>query len=104
MRSLNGGWLIVSSNMKTFLTDNLDTFRSVKPLAVVQAFDPLCEVQSDKASVEITSPFEGTVKDILAKEGDVVKVGSDLCLIEVEEDQPEESTDNPQRRWECPQP
>ncbi|KAF8588522.1 CoA-dependent acyltransferase [Ramaria rubella] len=59
---------------------------SVKPLSVVQSFDPLCEVQSDKASVEITSPFDGVVKDILVKEGDVAKVGEGLCLIEVEED------------------
>ncbi len=52
----------------------------------MQAFDPLCEVQSDKASVEITSPFEGTVKDILVKEGQIAKVGEDLCTIEVEEE------------------
>lgn len=60
--------------------------RNVKPHATVQAFDPLCEVQSDKASVEITSPFDGVVKELLVKEGDIAKVGSGLCLIEVEED------------------
>lgn len=60
--------------------------RSVKPLAAVQAFDPLCEVQSDKASVEITSPFDGIVKELLVKEGDVAKVGENLCLIEVDEE------------------
>ncbi|KAL4251017.1 hypothetical protein AB1N83_013750, partial [Pleurotus pulmonarius] len=31
---------------------------SVKPQATVKSFEPLCEVQSDKASVEITSPFD----------------------------------------------
>ena len=97
MRSLNGPWLIVTSNMKTFLTDDLDTFRSVKPLAVVQAFDPLCEVQSDKASVEITSPFEGVVKELLVKEGEVAKVGENLCIIEVIEEvtEGEETTASP---------
>ncbi|KAJ4488011.1 2-oxoacid dehydrogenases acyltransferase-domain-containing protein [Lentinula aciculospora] len=56
---------------------------NVKPQAAIQAFDPLCEVQSDKASVEITSPFDGVVTELLVQEGQVAKVGSDLCLIEV---------------------
>lgn len=60
--------------------------RNVKPLAPVQAFDPLLEVQSDKASVEITSPFDGIVKELLVKEGEIAKVGERLCLIEVEEE------------------
>ncbi|KAF9257759.1 CoA-dependent acyltransferase [Marasmius fiardii PR-910] len=59
---------------------------SVKPNSTVQAFDPLCEVQSDKASVEITSPFDGVVTEILVQEGEVAKVGSGLCLIEVDEE------------------
>lgn len=62
----------------------------MKPSSAVQAFDPLCEVQSDKASVEITSPFEGTVKDILVKEGQIAKVGEDLCTIEVDGEVAEE--------------
>ena len=42
-------------------------------------------MQSDKASVEITSPFDGTVKELLVKEGDIAKVGQGLCIIEVED-------------------
>ena len=59
--------------------------RSVKSQGTVQAFDVLCEVQSDKASVEITSPFDGVLKQILVKEGEVAKVGEPLCLIETED-------------------
>ncbi|KIL60187.1 hypothetical protein M378DRAFT_26658 [Amanita muscaria Koide BX008] len=59
---------------------------NIGPKSTVQIFDPLCEVQSDKASVEITSPFDGVVKDILVAEGQVAKVGEGLCLIEVEEE------------------
>ena len=58
--------------------------RSVKSQGTVQAFDVLCEVQSDKASVEITSPFDGVLKEIFVKEGEVAKVGEPLCLIETE--------------------
>lgn len=61
--------------------------RSVKPSSKVTQFDPLCEVQSDKASVEITSPFDGVVKELLVQEGEVAKVGSGLCMIEVEEEE-----------------
>ena len=61
--------------------------RNVNPPNQVAAFDALCEVQSDKASVEITSPFDGTVKDILVKEGGIAKVGEGLCVIEVDEDE-----------------
>ncbi|KAI0761153.1 CoA-dependent acyltransferase [Trametes elegans] len=59
---------------------------NVKPSTPVNTFDPLCEVQSDKASVEITSPFDGIVKDLLVEEGHIAKVGQDLCTIEVADD------------------
>ncbi|SPC64350.1 related to lipoamide acyltransferase component of branched-chain alpha-keto acid dehydrogenase complex, mitochondrial precursor [Ustilago sp. UG-2017b] len=56
----------------------------VQPGAVVQEFDPICEVQSDKASVEITSRYAGKIKRLMYKEGDVAKVGHALCEIEME--------------------
>ncbi len=58
----------------------------VQPGAVVQEFDPICEVQSDKASVEITSRYAGRIKRLMHKEGDVAKVGHPLCEIEMESD------------------
>ncbi|SPO26375.1 related to lipoamide acyltransferase component of branched-chain alpha-keto acid dehydrogenase complex, mitochondrial precursor [Ustilago trichophora] len=58
----------------------------VQPGAVVQEFDPICEVQSDKASVEITSRYAGKIKRLMHKEGDVAKVGHALCEIEMESD------------------
>ncbi|KAG6887144.1 hypothetical protein C0995_001027 [Termitomyces sp. Mi166 len=68
---------------------------SVAPSGNVQAFDPLCEVQSDKASVEITSPYDGVVKELLVQEGEVAKVGAGLCLIEVEEEDTGSKESNP---------
>ncbi len=41
---------------------------------------PILEVETDKANVEIPSPFTGTVEEIKAKPGDVVKVGSVLMV------------------------
>jgi pyruvate dehydrogenase E2 component (dihydrolipoamide acetyltransferase) len=43
--------------------------------------DPLVEIQTDKATVDIPSPYEGTVLRILVAEGAVVPVGTELVLI-----------------------
>lgn len=58
----------------------------VQPGAAVQEFDPLCEVQSDKASVEITSRYDGVVRDLAGKVGEIVRVGQPLCFIEMDAD------------------
>jgi len=57
---------------------------SVKPGAKVEEFDELLKVQSDKAATEITSPYEGTVVELMVEVGDMAKVGKPLCRIEVE--------------------
>ncbi|KAF9978863.1 hypothetical protein BGZ73_008864 [Actinomortierella ambigua] len=49
----------------------------------VDEFDRLCEVQSDKASVEITSRFTGTIASLKYSVGDMAKVGTPLVEIEV---------------------
>lgn len=56
--------------------------RFVKTGDKIEEFDRLCEVQSDKASVEITSRFTGTVAELKYKVGDMAKVGSPLVDIE----------------------
>jgi pyruvate/2-oxoglutarate dehydrogenase complex dihydrolipoamide acyltransferase (E2) component len=43
--------------------------------------DPLVEIQTDKATVEIPSPYAGTVLKVLVAEGDVVPVGTELVVI-----------------------
>ncbi|OSX76142.1 hypothetical protein BU14_0205s0017 [Porphyra umbilicalis] len=49
---------------------------------VVAAFDPLVEVASDKASVEITAPWGGVVRRRAVADGEVAKVGEPLCWID----------------------
>jgi 2-oxoisovalerate dehydrogenase E2 component (dihydrolipoyl transacylase) len=56
----------------------------VEPGARVEEFSPLCEVQSDKASVEITSRFSGTVKKLYYEAGEMAKVGKPFVDIDIE--------------------
>ncbi|KAI0432971.1 2-oxoacid dehydrogenase acyltransferase [Xylaria sp. FL1042] len=55
----------------------------VEPEARVEEFSPLCEVQSDKASVEITSRFAGVVKKLYYDAGEMAKVGKPFVDIDI---------------------
>jgi 2-oxoisovalerate dehydrogenase E2 component (dihydrolipoyl transacylase) len=56
----------------------------VEPGARVEEFSPLCEVQSDKASVEITSRFAGVVKKLHYDAGEMAKVGKPFVDIDIQ--------------------
>ncbi|HLS66997.1 MAG TPA: dihydrolipoamide acetyltransferase family protein [Pseudogracilibacillus sp.] len=56
----------------------------VKEGDTVQEDDPLCEVQNDKAVVEIPSPVEGTVLSVKVDEGEVATVGQTLITFDAE--------------------
>ncbi|OAA49253.1 dihydrolipoamide branched chain transacylase E2 [Metarhizium rileyi] len=58
----------------------------VEPGARVEEFSPLCEVQSDKASVEITSRFSGTVKKLYYEAGEMARVGKPFVDIDIDGD------------------
>jgi len=53
----------------------------VKEGAEVEENQPLVEIMTDKVNVEIPSPKKGTVLKLMAKEGEVVKVGQTLLVI-----------------------
>ncbi|USK31283.1 2-oxo acid dehydrogenase subunit E2 (plasmid) [Bacillus sp. CMF21] len=54
----------------------------VKPGDEIQEDDVLCEVQNDKAVVEISSPVKGKVEEILVEEGTVATVGQVLITFD----------------------
>ncbi|KAI9765279.1 MAG: hypothetical protein M1840_007478 [Geoglossum simile] len=64
----------------------------VEPEARVEQFDKLCEVQSDKASVEITSRFDGVIKRLHYEAGQMALVGKPLCDIDILSGSDEEAT------------
>jgi len=60
----------------------------VKEGETVKQFQPIVEVLTAKARVEIPSPYTGKVIKLLAKEGDVVPVGTPIIELEVEDGTP----------------
>ncbi len=57
----------------------------VKEGDTVKQFQPMVKVLTAKATMEIPSPYTGKVVRLLAKPGDVVRVGEPFIEIEVEE-------------------
>jgi len=53
----------------------------VKPGDAVKADQPIAEVMTDKATVEVPTPVSGTVKELKFKAGDVVKVDSVMITL-----------------------
>lgn len=64
----------------------------VQPGDKVNKYDPLAEVNTDKVTAEIPSSFTGTIKEIIASEGETLDVGAIVCTIETEGGASTEST------------
>lgn len=53
----------------------------VRPGDVVRQFDKICEVQSDKATVEITSRYDGEIVELNGEAGEMIQVGTPLLYM-----------------------
>ncbi|MFP9191470.1 dihydrolipoamide acetyltransferase family protein [Natronosalvus vescus] len=56
----------------------------VEPGDTVSEDQPVAEVETDKALVEVPSPYNGTVKELLAEEGEMVPVGDVIITFNVD--------------------
>ena len=91
------------SRQETVKVPNLDGFEDIPVIEInvaegdtVGQEDPLVSVESDKATMEIPSPYAGKIGKILVKEGDKLSEGNDLLEMTVEEegaDDTEEASD-----------
>ena len=63
----------------------------VKEGDMVEEFSKICEVQSDKAAVEISSRYEGKILKLYHEVGAVAKVGTPLVDIDVQGEDVEEA-------------
>lgn len=81
------------SRKETVKVPALDGFENVPVIEInvsegdtVSEEDPLVTVESDKATMELPSPYAGKVEKILVKEGDKLSEGDDLLEMTVEGD------------------
>lgn len=72
----------------------------VKPGDEVKEDDILLEVQNDKAVVEIPSPVDGKVLEIMVEEGTVSVVGDVLLTIDTGEEESSVTSEVPQQKTE----
>lgn len=56
----------------------------VQPGDTVNKYDPIAEVMTDKVNAEVPSSFTGTIKELVAEEGNTIEVGDLMCYIEIE--------------------
>ena len=45
--------------------------------------EPLYEIETEKVNQEIAAPSDGTMIEIFAREGDIVKVGNQVCVVDL---------------------
>ena len=68
---------------------------SVKKGDKLSKNDPIIVLESEKAAMEVPSDYDGTIKNIMVKEGDSVKEGVVFAVIEVEETEEAKPTEDP---------
>src|SRR5699024_12694292 len=75
----------------------------------IEEEQPISEIQTDKALIEITSPVSGRVKAIHYNEADVVEVGSVIISFETDgqhapggENEPEKTEARPEKKKNNP--
>lgn len=54
----------------------------VVPGAAVSVNDIICEIETAKSLVELSSPYEGTVSELLVPEGETIEVGTPIISVE----------------------
>ena len=54
-----------------------------QPGETFKSGDPLYEIETEKVNQEIAATSNGTMVEIYAREGEIVKVGSQVCAVEL---------------------
>lgn len=66
----------------------------------IEVNQAIVEIESAKSLVELPTPFAGTVLELLVKEGQVVRVGTAIIRIQLDEPKPAEGVDASSERTE----
>jgi pyruvate dehydrogenase E2 component (dihydrolipoamide acetyltransferase) len=77
----------------------------VKPGDAVVEDQVVAEVETDKALVEVPSPYNGTVAELLAEEGEIVPVGDVIITFDVPDEEGTDAQSDPEPESETdPEP
>src|SRR5690606_40405619 len=60
-----------------------------KPGDTIEQDESILEVATDKVDTEIPSVYAGVLKEILVKEGETIKVGSPIAILEASIEEPD---------------
>lgn len=78
------------TELKKILIPDIGDFKDIPIIEVlikagdeVKAEDSLITLESDKATIEIPSPYSGRIKEIFVKAGDKVSEGTAVLTLEV---------------------
>lgn len=63
---------------------------------VVQAGEPIAEIETDKVTTELTSPVAGTISELLVGAGETVAIGTPLVRIRTQDEQKPAPGDRPE--------
>jgi len=63
--------------------------------------DPIADAMTDKATIELTAPVDGVISMVACEEGDMLAVGADLVIFDVEGDVESET---PEDAWQWLRP
>jgi pyruvate/2-oxoglutarate dehydrogenase complex dihydrolipoamide acyltransferase (E2) component len=66
------------------LTEAVIASWAIKVGDVISEDDPLCEIETDKALVEITAPCSGTILSLRGEPGETLKVGTVVTVFETD--------------------
>lgn len=58
--------------------------------------DPIADAMTDKATIELTAPVDGVISMIACEEGDILAVGADLVIFDVEGETEQTSEQSPE--------
>ena len=85
--------------VKQIMVPDIGNFKDVdvievmaKPGDTVRAEDALITLETDKATMDVPSPFAGVVKEMKIKAGDKVSQGALIALVETSEEPAAKST------------
>jgi 2-oxoisovalerate dehydrogenase E2 component (dihydrolipoyl transacylase) len=70
----------------------------------VDKYEPLVEVITDKVNAEVPSPFEGTLREILAEEGATVPNNAEIAVIETADEGGQPAAASPSAPTPAPAP